>query len=174
MGELSDLDIDKLMSSETTMRKRAGFSGCFLSDELSSMSPEQNKCYIINLASSKKPNEDGSYGTHWTAIFNELKNRIIYFDPFGLPPNKDTLAFLKRAKRSKDNKSKEVLYNTLQIQDMDSEDCGWFCVYILKQLLARRTFLNILMDDFETRVNLFKNDKVVEKITKSEYINFMK
>ena len=67
--------------------------------------------YIINL-----DNKGGS-GTHWT-VMKVLDDMIIYFDSFGIPMPQDVL--------QKFAKQREVIYNVSQVQDIDSDACGYY------------------------------------------------
>jgi hypothetical protein len=75
--------------------------------------------YIINL----QDYNDGE-GTHWVALYVEKKN-IVYFDSFGGAPPADVLRFMKRAREY-------ARYGCIdQIQHLDSEACGFYCLAFL-------------------------------------------
>jgi hypothetical protein len=145
---LSDIDIDNFFWSKKANVPIKSWGGCYLSDELPAR-PEQGKQYIVNIAKSTQINLDNTVGTHWCAISNLLDSTIHYFDPFGEPPNTLTLKFLKKARCFRRNQTvqKKILYSTNQVQGLDgknSEACGWFCIYFLKQLLAHKNFEDII------------------------------
>lgn len=64
---------------------------------------------IINLDDSKNK------GSHWVCV-----HKNIYFDSYGLPPPLEILKFKPKIK-----------YNKKQIQAMDSDYCGQYCLYFL-------------------------------------------
>ena len=105
--------------------------------------------YIINLDTSN--NE----GTHWTVCYaHPLKS--YYFDSYGfLPPLE-----LER-------KIKPFLYNDKDIQDWNSEACGWFCIAFIKFLydksdkeMAFKEFLKLFSN------NTKENDKKLKEYLK--------
>ena len=70
---------------------------------------------IINLS---KQNE---IGTHFIAVY-VLENKIIYFDSFGNQLNNSSLKrYLKKYK-------KPIILSKIQIQNLLSSHCGFFCI----------------------------------------------
>ena len=183
---LTDEDISELFIHTGTVGniRSSKFKGVYMSNELSKLTPEQGCCYIVNLGSSNKPNEDGSVGTHWVCISNMPLASIQYIDSFGAPPNEAILKFLRRARmrvptlkmandgyRAKTDhrrdkiQPKRIVYNTMQVQDLDSSACGYFCVYVAKMLIKGRRLIDVIMD-----MNPFKtwlNDTLVKRIRES-------
>jgi hypothetical protein len=106
--------------------------------------------YIINLDISK--NE----GTHWTGVYyHPLKS--YYFDSYG---------FIAPAEL--EDKIKPYEYNDKDIQDWNSEACGWFAIAFIKFLhdknnkeIAYKEFLKLFTS------NTKENDKKLK-----EYLNF--
>lgn len=163
MGELSNDEIQRLLTNRITGSPLRGFSGVYMSDELGKLTPKQGQSWIVNLDRTDHPDEKtGELGTHWVLVFNGLANSVIYYDSFGMPPNEATLAFMRRMKNPRTGRRKRILYNTLQVQGVDSEFCGHFCVWALKQLLKGRPFLDIVLapDPF----NQYLNDTLVDQI----------
>ena len=130
--------------------------GVYSKDELIRMNPKEGKCYILNIQ-----NRDDGYGTHWVCCY-DTPNGVAYFDSFGLDPPVLIKSFMKR--------SKEVIYtNTRQIQDVNDETCGWYCVafcdYLHKNMKKTKS-LSTLMDNF---MDLYEdkysraNSKLLEK-----------
>ena len=107
----------------------------------------KNKFYIVNLDDYEGP------GTHWIAIFNVYRDEIIYFDSFGVDPPEEILKKLLDV-------HKKMIMNTYRIQALNSENCGFFCIYVIDNLLKGRSFISISTDfdpnDFE------KNDKKIK------------
>lgn len=168
---LSNTDIDHMFWNPMSQKSRAPYAGCFLQDELPEK-PEQGKLYILNLGKHDDPNDDGSLGTHWCLCANMLIGTICYFDPFGQPPSERILAWMKKAKTGGKfpGREKRLIYSTLQLQDINSDSCGYFCCYVAQELMKSRPFLDILLDDF----NIFEkwmNDKLVQRIHRKKYVD---
>lgn len=104
--------------------------------------------YIINL------DDSNGNGTHWTALYfqgNPLNS--YYFDSFGFVPPLEV-----------ERKIKPYLYNDADIQDFNSEACGYYCLAFIKFLhdknnieLAFRQFLQL----FGNKTT--ENDNILEK-----------
>ena len=96
---------------------------------------------------------DGN-GTHWVAYANYPKEEhVIFFDSFGVIPGAEIQHFLKTS-------GKEIAYSTGQIQDMKSIMCGYYCVYVLKELSKGRAFEDIL-SEFDSTPSA-KNEKLIK------------
>ena len=92
---------------------------------------------IINLNTSK---QDGS---HWTCIcFTPTVS--YYFDSFGFVPPKEL-----------EEVAKPYEYNDKDIQDLDSEACGYYCIAFIKFLYDK----NDKKDAYKAFINLFKNNR---------------
>ena len=139
---LSNWEIDSYFSG------RPEYGGTYSKDTL----PEKmaNKFYIINLDDST------GGGTHWVLAMG-LK-RTIYFDAFGAPPPVNALRFMKTLK-------KPMYYSTLQLQDIKSSLCGYYCIYIIDQITNSRNFLDIVAQDFNNDEAV--NDKYIMKYFKN-------
>lgn len=66
------------------------------------------------------PNSSINAG-HWVCLEVE-KNKVYYFDSFGTPPPTEI------SKKTK----LPIYYNDKQIQDIDTNFCGQYCLYFLK------------------------------------------
>ncbi len=84
---------------------------------------------IVNLDS-----ESGD-GTHWTLIYNDPKNTkdAYYFDSYGVAPPTEVEKYLRTS-------GKKIQYNTSQLQNIVSSMCGYFCVFVARELSKGRTF----------------------------------
>ena len=79
--------------------------------------------------------------------------QTIYFDSYGLPPLKDhVLPFIQ-------NNSLGWIENTQMLQDVTSEVCGLYCIYVLYELNRGSSLQNILSNF--SKDNLIKNDNDV-------------
>jgi len=102
--------------------------------------------YIINLDTSK------GEGTHWTSLYyHPLKS--YYFDSFGFVPPYDIEDFIMPYE-----------YNNKDIQNYDSEACGWYAIAFIKFLndkenkeLAFKEFLRIFGN------KTIDNDKILKE-----------
>ena len=115
------------------------------------MRDEMNKLkdggfYIINLDTSN------NNGTHWTALyFHPLQS--YYCDSFGFVPPLEV-----------EQRIKPYLYNNKDIQDFNSEACGYYCLAFIKFLydkndkeLAFKEFLKMFGK------KTIENDNILKK-----------
>nr|DAC81300.1 TPA_asm: adenain [Ladona dragonfly adintovirus] len=98
------------------------FRGVFASDQLPN-SPKFG-IYIINLDPSNLP------GSHWVAAHILNKDKVEYFDSYGLPPLKlSIIRFLN---------SFTVIRNSFRLQNYKSDLCGEYCcLYTLYKCTGR-------------------------------------
>jgi hypothetical protein len=105
---LSNFEIDNICN-----QLHIPLRGVFMKDEL------PNECltghYIINLQSESEGN-----GTHWLSLTIYNQNAY-HFDSFGVQPNQEVIEFCKKGHC-------KLGYNTFQIQNINSELCGWYCI----------------------------------------------
>jgi len=124
------------------------FAGCYSKDRL----PPHFKpnFYIFNL-----DNYDGP-GTHWVMLNGAVSPEdVYYFDPFGAYPFKSVNKFVPA--------SKTLFYTDDFLQDMYSDMCGYYCIYIAyQQLVRKRDIADIIMKDFSE--NHLQNDHVVQSL----------
>jgi hypothetical protein len=106
--------------------------------------------YIVNADHSSGP------GTHWVACFID-ENQTVYFDPFGMSPDKRMWAFMRRSK----NKPMGV---TTQAQDENASSCGYWCLFFLNSMRRGKSvgyFLSLL-----DCCNQEKNENILENYFK--------
>ena len=111
MGSLSNYEIEDIAK-----HYRLPLIDCCMKDELSSTL--QNGYYIINLESSNQGD-----GTHWTCLIVQ-KNVAVFCDSFGAPPSSEIIDFVKK------RKGMRMAFNNEIIQDINSDNCGFFCLYL--------------------------------------------
>ena len=104
-------------------------------DQLPSKSFEQ-EWGILNF------NTHDQEDSHWVCWFKSGKERY-YFDSFGEPPLLEMLTYLKTHKEMEDN-SLVIWQSTLTVQRYQSNECGLFCLFVLKKLSEKVTFSEIL------------------------------
>lgn len=138
---LSNGDIDNYY------RKNKSYYGTRPSDML----PHKlgKKSIVINFDTS-----DGG-GTHWVCMWNKNPKFLFYFDSFGLAPP-------KRIKKAIMREGKKAIMNTIQIQNIDSNMCGYYCCYVIDRLDKGDSFTDILYD-FEH--NTLENEKKIKDIS---------
>jgi hypothetical protein len=128
---------------------------CGMKNELPSKVRDGN--YIINLDSSTH-----SSGTHWTALVID-GNQAAFFDSFGALPSKQVIDFCKKRHNLR------LTYNNWIIQDLQSENCGSFCLSLL--LYLRKHPEKSLFRAFNTFINGYsgntkENDSILASFFK--------
>lgn len=123
LPELSSIEI------EAANKNDFSFGGCFSRDDLPK--PLGTKYYIVNLDSK------GGSGTHWVLVDNRRTNECIYFDSYGMPPPEEILARMT-------NTGKKLVYNDADLQELGSEQCGWWCEYVAEELGKGRSFREVV------------------------------
>ncbi len=93
-------------------------------DELTKLS-KNTKNIIMNL--------DTQNGTHWVCIHNSQDK--YYFDSYGIPPPVEVIQFLQNG-----------VYQTFQVQEINSKCCGQLCLYVLFQLNNNENFYDIIFN----------------------------
>ena len=93
--------------------------------------------FIMNL--SDRDSKEG--GTHWTAVWID-KYDCIYFDSFGREPEPETVEGLKKlCETSYENVTmRKFKHNKKLIQDIDSSDCGYFCINFIERMCNGMSF----------------------------------
>ena len=99
-------------------------------------------------------NDNDGDGTHWVLAYQE-PHRTIYMDSFGVIPPKAIFDHFK----------KPIMFNKKQIQDIDSEYCGWFCLFFLDHLKRNKNMVDKIMDNFK-KEDLKLNDEVLKNYFK--------
>ena len=128
---------------------RSNFLGVYAIDQLPRITCFPC-CLVVNTDPFYKP------GEHWVAIYFEKNRSCEFFDSFGIPPDYYGLnKYIDRVSRS-------VTYNNIQLQEMNSSSCGYYCIYYI--LLKSRFF------DLKNIIGLFSktdfklNDFLVEHV----------
>ena len=113
MKPLSNIDIKNYVK----ILKIRNFRGCFMRDELKNLKPCKTEWGVLNLNLSNEP------GSHWVCWFKRNNNKY-YFNSFGLPPPKELVDYL----------GSPILYSTFQLQGLKDQNCGKWCLIVLKRL----------------------------------------
>ena len=114
--------------------KMRNFRRCFMRDQLKNVKPMNKECGILNLNLSAEP------GSHWVCWYKNNKEKY-YFNSFGLPPPDELIDYLKRP----------ILYSTFQLQGIMDENCGKWCLKILKQLNEGVDYVDIIFGQVKWR-----------------------
>ena len=105
---ISNVYIDKLMKKISR-----SFRGTFSIDNIPVFDDDVFSI-IINLSKHHEK------GTHFIAIYC-LKNKILYFDSFGMPIELSLRNYLK-------NHKKQIISSMFSLQNIFSNHCGFFCI----------------------------------------------
>lgn len=136
---LSTCDIESILS------KYDIYSGTFASDTFKLQSNKEKQAFIINTADST------SSGVHWIALI-KTDAKCIFFDSFGLPIyTKSILQNLKHENIF------NYRYNSIQVQPMASNTCGYYCIAFILSFLNGFTYEKFLSFFF---YDVSKNDKI--------------
>ena len=149
---ISNVYIDKLMKKISSR----SFNGTFSIDNIPVFDDDVFSI-IINLS---KQNE---IGTHFIAVY-VLENKILYFDSFGNQVNDSSLKrYLKKYRKS-------IIFSNIQLQNLLSSHCGFFCVAFILCIENGMSLDNFLKQFY--RNNLHLNDYICVNIIKI-FINHM-
>ena len=121
---LSNTDINNYVK----VLKIRNFRGCFMRDELKNLKPRKIECGILNLNLSNEP------GSHWVCWFKKNNNKY-YFNSFGLPPPKELVDYL----------GSPILYSTFQLQEINDQNCGKWCLIVLKNLDEGADYIELIL-----------------------------
>lgn len=123
----------KASTIERLMRKEKQFKGVFPSDKIKL----KEGGAIVNTDSSKEP------GSHWIGLY--ARGEILeYFDSYGLGPlMPDIIKFTK--------KFKQVIFNSVQVQDIESTLCGEYCIFFLKKRFKGESLSQIINELIKIR-----------------------
>ena len=135
-------------------RNKIHLSDVIMKDTLKSLNKSKNMKLIVNLQSSTQGD-----GTHWLVLIMK-GNNCLYFDSFGMIPCKEIIRYCK---------GKRLGYSAYIIQDIDSTQCGLFCIALLHFIQTNKGDFYELYNDF---INLFVNntklnDKILFKYLKT-------
>lgn len=144
---LSSLDIKNLLLNHKT------FMGCYPCNRLPPFPKKQlPRSLIVNTDQSHES------GNHWIAMILTRKN-CLYFDSFGVGVlESDILKFIEEGYNS-------YIHSVKEIQAINSEKCGQFCVGFILQVTNVKTYASFLKDF--TSKNKMENDVKVNQFLKA-------
>ncbi len=139
-------------------RNQIHLNSVIMKDTLKSLNKSKNMKLIVNLQSSSQGD-----GTHWLVLIIKGSN-CLYFDSFGVIPCKEIIRFCK---------GKRLGYSAYIIQDINSTQCGLYCIALLHFMQYNKGDFFELFNDF---INLFVsntkvNDKILFRYFKTNEIN---
>ena len=105
--------------------------------------PRVKGSFVINLDIQKNS------GTHWVCAIRGDKN--VYFDSFGLVPPESIVSWM----------DDDFYFSDVQYQPDTSEACGYYAVYMIKEVSKGRNPLEVL-NDFEQHPSTYNDDVVVK------------
>ena len=96
--------------------------------------------FVFNLDESWKS------GSHWVALYADLKKvQVYFFDSYGIRPEKRIRALMRRMERyirEKGIKNPDINYNKIRHQYKNSE-CGVYSLHFIIKMLEGNTFKNV-------------------------------
>lgn len=128
---MNTLQIEKILKSHHATR--SSFLGCFAADQLINLNLTNKKfpCSLVaNTDISTQP------GEHWVCMYLSNSTCIDYFDSFAENPNNYISDFLSRFTK--------VQTNQLPVQNLFSDACGHFCIYVVVKRSCGISFDSII------------------------------
>lgn len=135
---------------DDAMKDVRGFLGTVPVDMLPTTPLKDNQSVIVNLQTSTEG------GSHWVCCCR-VKGRNVYFCPFGSPPDDRVVRFL----------GSTCIISTGKYQQLQSKQCGQFCVFFLRHLLQHKDMYRALYDDL-------RPDEDNERIVKAYFSQIQK
>jgi len=172
---LSNFDINNFFKNPMSNKVNKHYGGCFDSDMILNVTPEEGKVYVVNLDnedSEASRQRHGVYGTHWVGISNIRKNKIFYFDSFGMPPSNRCKTFMNKAIYRE--KPKEIVYNIEQLQDVNEDSCGYWVVYVLRHLLGGDNYDKLIDKANINHYHEWRNERLLKGLKQMNRSNIYK
>lgn len=113
---------------------------------------------VVNTDPDFKP------GSHWVAIYIDKFRNGEYFDSYGLPP------FVSHHQQFLRSNCKRLVYNTVEMQSLNSDVCGQYCLLYLYFRAHARS-----LADFQKLFsqNTLENDQIL-RFNFKQYFKFVK
>jgi len=127
---------------------KSRFQGVYPSDRL----PTKIQCYPAAFVANVDP--QGQPGSHWCAFYFDKGGNGEFFDSYGRKPQDLCMNF----KHFLENICKEWMYNTRELQSLDSNVCGHYCIYYLINR-CRNIHMKTIVNRFTTKTLI--NDRFV-------------
>jgi hypothetical protein len=139
-NDLTNKEIDELVKHY----KIKNYNGCYIDSEVRTIN---NGFTVINLNGN----------SHWTVILKSGK-KYYYFDSFGFPASQEL-----------EDMMNEYIYSDIQLQNINSTSCGFFCIIWMKYMQEHKhenkeicysSFLKLFSKDSK------KNEKILHELLK--------
>lgn len=193
-GNPNDITTNFQLNELLQPLEKYGFLGVIMADQVSALknlNPQKRGSFIMNLDPSVDKDGNINEGTHWVAIFWDLRHKhegdyliptkrcclnqgLFYYDPFGRPPQDAVLEQLKELMdkiMKKFNINYEIFfwYNDIQQQDSKSYECGYFASNWLINMYEGKNIADPIQNmtkeelyDFEKK-EIEKNEENIDK-----------
>jgi hypothetical protein len=126
------------------------YGGTYAKDTLPTL--EDNSFYIVNL------DNHNEMGSHWVLVSNLGTKFTSYVDPMGVPNIPKEIAI--RMKKT----GKSIVSNNLDVQELTSDSCGWFCIFIANHMLDESNTSPIAVIRKFLKFNSSENERMNEEI----------
>lgn len=138
---MDEKELQKIFSNNSK------FSGVFAADEIFSIVLEKDTGIIVNTSVRELP-----YG-HWIGVYKDRCGGVFFFDSLCIKNLLCEPYFLYFFKNNHVNYVKTLCHS---IQPINSQTCGLYCIYFLKEMFKFKNF-NCIFSVFNS-TNLFAND----------------
>ena len=156
---LTDIQIKDLAKRMDIPLERVCFK-----DELLEKPLKYNVSYIINMENELDNEGNPNIGSHWVCFqVSKYKSGIkegIYFDSYGQPPPEVVKKFTHS----------ELPHNTKDIQSIQANTCGWYCLAFLHFMNSSPCRSRHLYSDAEGFMNMFEDLNKSIDYKKNEWI----
>lgn len=121
--------------------------------------------FVLNTDNHSRP------GLHWLAIYVDKNSNGWYFDSYGRAP------FIREHLRVIRKNCRLLRWNTIQLQSLESSNCGHFCVMFLHFLSSGKTmhqFQSIFSDDLRHNDHISATfvKKICKKVRNPRHLYF--
>lgn len=140
---MNGFELNRIISNDPLLWRT--FIGVFAADQLNFHIAKRPACLISNTDNANMP------GTHWVAIYFDVRGNAFYFDSFGR--NVYSQQFDKFLKMN----AKRIHVNKKRLQSSDTLVCGMYCIYFLYYITRN------ILNSFKrfSALNYLFNDKIV-------------
>jgi hypothetical protein len=154
LPKLDNFHIDRFFQDIIGNKK---YVKCVSKDALETMKPKRSFC-IVN----SRDYDDRSDEAHWICFYLLDDNYAIMFDSYGSYANEDMLNYVRKVSKKY---NLQIVMNNSQYQEIGTNSCGFFCIFVLLNLLAGYTYKEVL-DNFNEK-KLEKNEKLISSYFKN-------
>lgn len=135
MKPLTDLQINQFFAHDPK------YYGTISKDELPTVNKFGDRYAIVNME-----NHNVGNGTHWVLLYNCDPKSVYYFDSEGQVPPTSILKFMRAT-------GKQMHNNPYRIQKLDTNTCGYYCVFMASGLRSGSTDFNAMLKRFSDNAN---------------------